>query len=144
MQTLIQSSLPPSGHEHAVALQLTKETLLPWTRVLRQLVLARTNHLQIFDVLSTGQLCHRRSQLCHGHITGLARVKTLDSTNDGLHRLLISFKSAKLTLMEWSHDLNELIPISLHSYERLPQIQVSRPLRVTSHRACRNSSPRRT
>jgi cleavage and polyadenylation specificity factor subunit 1 len=124
MQTILNTTLPPSGSDYAVSLQLCPETLLPFTHVIRQLVLARTNHLQIFDVLSNGSLVHRRSHLCHGHVTGLARVKTLDSTQDGLHRLLVAFKQAKLSLLEWNHELGDLIPISLHSFERLPQLQV--------------------
>lgn len=67
----------------------------------------------------------------HGIITGLARVRTLETGGDGLHRLLIGFREAKLGLMEWSIELNDLVPVSLHSYERLPQIV--RPRRSYDH-----------
>ena len=32
----------------------------------------------------------------HGIITGLARVRTLETSGDGLHRLLIAFREAKV------------------------------------------------
>lgn len=37
-----------------------------------------------------------RSHRLHGIVTGLDRVQTLATTEDGLHRLLVSFKDAKV------------------------------------------------
>ena len=34
--------------------------------------------------------------MLHGAITGLQRIRTLETADDGLHRLLVSFKDAKV------------------------------------------------
>jgi cleavage and polyadenylation specificity factor subunit 1 len=78
--------------------------------------------------------------MLHGVVTGLQRIRTLETAEDGLHRLLVSFKDAKaysivlliflynlneasqMSLLEWSQELHDLVPVSLHTYERLPQI----------------------
>ncbi|KAH9443463.1 hypothetical protein Pst134EA_032653 [Puccinia striiformis f. sp. tritici] len=43
-------------------------------------------------------------------------------SEDGLDRLLVSFQDAKMTLLEWSNPAADLVPISLHTFEKLPQI----------------------
>ncbi|KAL7421114.1 mRNA cleavage and polyadenylation factor subunit [Cryptotrichosporon argae] len=56
----------------------------------------------------------------HGTITGLAALRTIESTVDGLDRLLVSFKHAKMALLEWSR--GDVATVSLHTYERSQQI----------------------
>ncbi|KAF8520929.1 CPSF A subunit region-domain-containing protein [Hysterangium stoloniferum] len=63
-----------------------------------------------------------RSHRLHGIITGLDRVQTLATAEDGLDRLVISFKDAKIALMEWSEASFDLTTISIHTYERAPQL----------------------
>ncbi|CAE6490781.1 unnamed protein product, partial [Rhizoctonia solani] len=43
-------------------------------------------------------------------------------TEDGLDRLLVSFKDAKIALMEWSDVVYDLTTVSIHTYERATQV----------------------
>lgn len=63
-----------------------------------------------------------KEHLLHGYVTGLAGVKTIASYEDKLDRLLISFKDAKIALFEWSDAVQDLITVSIHTYERAPQL----------------------
>ncbi|KIJ27344.1 hypothetical protein M422DRAFT_271488 [Sphaerobolus stellatus SS14] len=63
-----------------------------------------------------------RSHRLHGTATGLDRVRTLATAEDGLDRLLVSFKDAKIALMEWSDAVFDLTTVSIHTYERAPQL----------------------
>ncbi|EIW66021.1 hypothetical protein TREMEDRAFT_70300 [Tremella mesenterica DSM 1558] len=56
----------------------------------------------------------------HGWITGLAPLRTIESSVDGLDRLLVSFKDAKMALLEWSR--GDIATVSLHTYERCQQM----------------------
>ncbi|OCF35639.1 protein CFT1 [Kwoniella heveanensis BCC8398] len=56
----------------------------------------------------------------HGAITGLAALRTLESSVDGLDRLLVSFEHAKMALLEWSR--GGISTVSLHTYERCQQM----------------------
>jgi cleavage and polyadenylation specificity factor subunit 1 len=44
------------------------------------------------------------------------------SVGDKLDRLLVSFKDAKVALLEWSDAVHDLITVSIHTYERAPQL----------------------
>lgn len=90
----------------------------------------------------TARLQFVREHRLHGTITGLQRIQTIDTARDGLDRLLISFKDAKvragviwlcelvqaelgmlqISLLEWSPDFYDLVSVSLHTFERLPQV----------------------
>jgi cleavage and polyadenylation specificity factor subunit 1 len=80
-----------------------------------------------------------REHHLHGIVTGLERVKVLSSFEDGLDRLVVSFKDAKvgdhsyarflyltplqqIALLEWSESVHDLITVSIHTYERAPQL----------------------
>ncbi|KAF8631110.1 hypothetical protein AX17_005155 [Amanita inopinata Kibby_2008] len=63
-----------------------------------------------------------REHRLHGTITGLACVKTMASYEDRLDRLLVSFKDAKIALMEWSDAVQDLVTVSIHTYERASQL----------------------
>ncbi|ORX39210.1 cleavage and polyadenylation specific protein [Kockovaella imperatae] len=56
----------------------------------------------------------------HGTVTGLAALRTIESSADGLDRLLVSFKDAKMVLLEWSR--GDIATVSLHTYERCSQM----------------------
>ena len=74
----------------------------------------------------------------HGVVTGLGKVQTLATSEDGLERLLVSFKDAKvgkaelslvillnfaqISLMEWSDSTQDLTTVSIHTYERALQL----------------------
>ncbi|KZV86543.1 hypothetical protein EXIGLDRAFT_712088 [Exidia glandulosa HHB12029] len=63
-----------------------------------------------------------RQHHLHGTVTGLARVQTTATLEDRLDRLLVSFKDAKIALLEWSEPVHDLNTVSIHSYERAPQL----------------------
>ncbi|PIL30998.1 hypothetical protein GSI_05691 [Ganoderma sinense ZZ0214-1] len=63
-----------------------------------------------------------REHRLHGIVTGLEAVRTVHSLDDHLDRLLVSFKDAKIALLEWSTSIHDLITVSIHTYERAPQL----------------------
>ncbi|KAI9608185.1 hypothetical protein KEM48_003453 [Puccinia striiformis f. sp. tritici PST-130] len=107
------------------------------------LIIARSTLLQVFELCLTDddfennhlrnheenknkkkkyKLFHVCEHRLHGRVTGIQRLTTLDTQEDGLDRLLVSFQDAKMTLLEWSNPAADLVPISLHTFEKLPQI----------------------
>ncbi|KAH7107502.1 CPSF A subunit region-domain-containing protein [Auriculariales sp. MPI-PUGE-AT-0066] len=96
--------------------------------------------VNVAPVKSTGsQVRHVRTVtrlylLCQHHlygtVTGLARVRTTASIDDGLDRLIVSCKDAKLALLEWSEQTCNLNTVSIHTYERAPQMMVYEPSRA--------------
>ncbi|KAJ7628553.1 CPSF A subunit region-domain-containing protein [Roridomyces roridus] len=63
-----------------------------------------------------------REHSLHGIVTGIEGIQTMASIDDKLDRLLISFKDAKIALMEWSDIVHDLVTVSIHTYERAPQL----------------------
>ncbi|PCH44667.1 hypothetical protein WOLCODRAFT_77692 [Wolfiporia cocos MD-104 SS10] len=63
-----------------------------------------------------------REHRLHGIVTGIEGVRIVTSIEDGLDRLLVSFKDAKIALLEWSDAVHDLITVSIHTYERAPQL----------------------
>ncbi|PVF95861.1 hypothetical protein CPB86DRAFT_787660 [Serendipita vermifera] len=142
MLGLFQEILPPSGAEFAVFLNFG-DTSFPNDAEERivHLVVARDSFLRLYEVRrqrrtenltssdeerhSSTKISHStrlyllRQQSLHGIVTGLASVKTLSTEIDGCDRLLVSFKDAKLALLEWSSALYDMSTVSIHSYERV-------------------------
>ncbi|KAG6368515.1 hypothetical protein INS49_002725 [Diaporthe citri] len=52
-----------------------------------------------------------------GTVTGLARIKTKNTVSGG-EALLVQFKDAKLSLLEWDPERHDLTTISIHYYEQ--------------------------
>ncbi|KAH9930484.1 CPSF A subunit region-domain-containing protein [Epithele typhae] len=63
-----------------------------------------------------------REHRLHGTVTGLEPVRTVHSIEDRLDRLLVSFKDAKIALLEWSDAIHDVLTVSIHTYERAPQL----------------------
>jgi len=63
-----------------------------------------------------------REHRLHGIVTGMEGVKIISSPEDKLDRLLVSFKDAKIALLEWSTAVHDLVTVSIHTYERAPQL----------------------
>ncbi|KAI9713774.1 MAG: mRNA cleavage and polyadenylation factor subunit [Chrysothrix sp. TS-e1954] len=131
--------LPPTAVSHAICLPFVDSSS-------PVLVVAKTSLLQLFEVkearnISYGQespksrvsnghvetagwvdqqhgqkLCLLAEYYLAGTITSLAGVKTT-STRSGGHALLVSFKDAKVSLVEWDPETHGLSTISLHLYE---------------------------
>lgn len=129
--------LPPTAVTHAVSLPFLQSQSL-------DLIVAKTSLLQIFQLRDTkssrskyevngaprdaGQDIASRTQEpekklylvveypLSGTITSLARIKTLNSRTGG-EALLISFRDAKASLVEWNPETHGLSTISVHYYE---------------------------
>ncbi|KAH8089926.1 CPSF A subunit region-domain-containing protein [Cristinia sonorae] len=63
-----------------------------------------------------------REHRLHGIVTGIESIRIVTSYEDGLDRLLVSFKDAKIALLEWSAAIADLLTVSIHTYERAPQL----------------------
>ncbi|KAF8600601.1 hypothetical protein BDV93DRAFT_608605 [Ceratobasidium sp. AG-I] len=63
-----------------------------------------------------------REHRLHGIVTGLDQVQTMATSEDGLDRLLVSFKDAKIALLEWSDVVYDLVTVSIHTFERASQV----------------------
>lgn len=123
--------LSPSSPSHAVTARLTRSTTsssYPSSRgVLHShLVTARDDTLQVWEVRvgqdGTSRLWHLKSTTFFGSITGLQATRTIESDKDGLDRILLSFKDAKIALLEWSELDATFETVSIHTYERTTQM----------------------
>ncbi|RKP05219.1 CPSF A subunit region-domain-containing protein [Thamnocephalis sphaerospora] len=131
MFTLWKELVPPSAVEHVVSATLaTTHDSLP------NLVVGRGSMLQVFrvreeEVLDGGAYIklaaknvrkHARLELAyeqrlHGDIASMASVRTASSAKHGRDSLLLSFKDAKISLLEWCTATNTLVTVSIHHYE---------------------------
>ncbi|GAA5932547.1 hypothetical protein JCM1841_004309, partial [Sporobolomyces salmonicolor] len=133
-----KTPVPPSGSSHALACHLTTPDDLPLRhgqRFLSHLITARDSVLHVWALVEsatdraqpTASLHHLKTRRVLGTVTSLSRVRTLASKADGCDRILVSFSDAKMSLMEWSQDDHDLLPVSLHTFEKLPQVADDRP-----------------
>ena len=124
--------LPPTGVTQALAIPFLSETA-------RNLIVVRTSILQIFSLhnvapqsnaqsaednrlLQTDQLEDTRLALeaeysLFGTVTDISRVKIL-STKSGGEAILLAFRNARLSLIEWDPERHGISTISIHYYER--------------------------
>lgn len=106
--------IPPSGVTHALALPFTHANAA-------NLIVARTSVLQIFRSVPVGREQESRLVLVAeyrlaGTITALSPVKALN-TKSGGDALLVAFRDAKLSLVEWDPLQHSIATISIHYYE---------------------------
>ena len=106
--------IPPSGVVAAISLPFTSAEA-------SNLILARTSLLQIFSYrkVNNGQgskLVFVSEYSLSGTITSLGRVKTLNSRSGG-EAVLVAFRDAKLSLIEWNAEQHSISTISIHYYE---------------------------
>ncbi|GAA5944861.1 hypothetical protein JCM3775_003540 [Rhodotorula graminis] len=113
---------PPSGAHLALSCSLSPHST--------HLVTAHNNRLTVYRLSDSGHLDHVLTRHLQGHVVSLDRVQTLASKHDHAHRLLVSFRHAKMTLLEWSASAHDLVPVSLHTFEKLPQVAEDRPTMV--------------
>ncbi|PWN19786.1 hypothetical protein BCV69DRAFT_283888 [Microstroma glucosiphilum] len=131
--------LPATSPSHAVSCQLARPSSssasYPTSRgvVLSHLVTARDETLQVWEVraskegLGRPKLWHVRTKTLFGSITGLQRTKTIESEADSKDRLLVSFRDAKIALLEWDEASQDLATVSVHTYERASQLSAGLP-----------------
>ncbi|TIA91925.1 hypothetical protein E3P99_00843 [Wallemia hederae] len=120
-----------SGAEFACALRLTgRDTYNVATTANNTLKIYEIN---VFEQQQTGddgelftapsaRLSLKREYHLHGEIIGIQSIRIISSLDDGLDRLLLSFRDAKIALLEWSNDINDLLTVSIHTYERSQQV----------------------
>ncbi|KAK3714705.1 mRNA cleavage and polyadenylation factor subunit [Vermiconidia calcicola] len=114
--------IPPSAVNHAVSLPFLDSKT-------KNLVIAKTCLLQIFSLktyassgngppnsASKPKLVLVGEYPVSGTVTSLASIKALN-TKSGGDALLIAFKDAKLSLVEWDPDNHRISTISIHYYE---------------------------
>ena len=131
--------VPPQGFAHGAVATLTSsdpEDVRAWQwpahrgRLLSHAVLARDDVLRVFEVRALHgavKLHQVRMHRLFGEVTGIRRVRTIASQYDGRDRLLLSFRDAKLALMEWSDAYGDIHTISIHTFERAPQLATGLP-----------------
>ncbi|KAL3470459.1 CPSF A subunit region-domain-containing protein [Aspergillus californicus] len=120
--------LPPTGVTHALSVPFLSATA-------NNLLVARTSLLQIFSVRAvsskqetsddnlvqqgqeTNKLVLEREYPLPGTITDLCRVKVLNSKSGG-EAVLLAFRDAKLSLIQWEPERHGIITVSIHYYER--------------------------
>jgi len=122
--------LPPTGVTHALALPFTSATS-------NNLIVVRSSLLQVFSLLKPTSQQQRESTEIHssasyqpetklilekeyslpGTVTDISRVKPLN-TKSGGEAILLAFRNAKLSLVEWDPERHGISTISIHYYER--------------------------
>lgn len=123
--------LPPTGVTHALAAPFISASA-------NNLVVVRTSLLQIFSLLSvtrraengvaenglarneqseTTKLVLEREYPLPGIVTDLSRVKILNSKSGG-EAILLAFRDAKLSLIDWDPERHGISTVSIHYYER--------------------------
>lgn len=114
--------LPPTGITHALAVPFL-------SAIANNLIVARTSLLQIFSLRTVpfrseeqqgqpaNKLVLEREYSLPGTITDLCRVKILN-TKSGGEGVLVAFRDAKLSLIEWDPERYGICTISIHYYER--------------------------
>jgi cleavage and polyadenylation specificity factor subunit 1 len=123
--------LPPSGVTHALSIPFLSPTV-------NNLVVVKTSLLQIFTLVNiapeldgwtaedkSSRIESSRDTKLHliaeydlsGTVTDVNRVKILDSKTGG-DAILLSFRNAKLSLIEWDPDRHGISTISIHYYEK--------------------------
>lgn len=122
--------LPPTGVTHALSAPFLSATA-------NNLVVIRTSLLQIFSLLKitqpegvaandgtsrssqpeTTKLVLEKECSLPGTVTDISRVKILNSKSGG-EAILLAFRNAKLSLIEWDQERHNISTISIHFYER--------------------------
>ena len=122
--------VPPTGVTHALSAPFLSATA-------NNLVVIRTSLLQIFSLLKTTQpegvaandgtsrssqpettkLVLEKECSLPGTVTDVSRVKILNSKSGG-EAILLAFRNAKLSLIEWDQERHNISTISIHFYER--------------------------
>lgn len=117
--------LPPTGVTHALSVPFISATS-------NNLIVARSSLLQVFSLLklspqsqtenvethsSATKLILEKEYNLPGTVTDLSRVKTLN-TKSGGEAILLAVRNAKLSLIEWDPERQNISTISIHYYER--------------------------
>ena len=138
--------LPPSGIAHVVSLQLTPTDARSSSRqshrgrLVSHIVSARDDVVDVYEVRRRGEsgedaVYHLRSHQINGIVTGLGKCRINSGTDEAStsasegerDTLVMSFRDAKMTLMQWSDAAADLVTVSIHTYERAVQLAEGLP-----------------
>lgn len=105
--------VPPTAVTHAVALPFLSPDA-------SNLVVAKTSLLQVFNITTLRDGTDRLSLVgeypLSGTVTSIARIKTIETASGG-EAVLLAFKDAKLSLLEWDPENHRTSTTSIHYYE---------------------------
>lgn len=104
---------PPTAVTHSLAVPFVSADS-------QNLIVAKTSLLQIYKTKASGKdtkLVLLAEYTLSGTVTSLVRVKT-QATRSGGEALLVGFKDAKLSLVEWDPARPGISTISIHYYEQ--------------------------
>ena len=105
--------IPPTGVTHALSLPFTSADA-------KNLIVAKTSLLQIFRVSATvkhdAKLVLVAEYNLSGTITALSRVR-IENSKGGGDAVLVAFRDAKLSLVDWDPAHYSISTISIHYYE---------------------------
>ncbi|KAL1925408.1 uncharacterized protein VTP21DRAFT_291 [Calcarisporiella thermophila] len=117
MSAFYREIFSPTVVEHAAVARFTSPDAL-------NLIIACTSMLKVYAIVDHFEeeedmmLKLIAEYKLHGNITSIGVIKTITSSKWGLDSLLLSFKDAKMSLLEWSLSTSSITTISIHYYER--------------------------
>ncbi|KAG0368622.1 CPSF A subunit region-domain-containing protein [Gamsiella multidivaricata] len=117
MYTLAKELFSPTGIERVVRCNFVRPDIL-------NVIVSKSTVLEIYNFTEPAQAdqlpklelvaTHR----LNGIITSMGVIRTSSSGQHGLDSILVSFKDAKMSLLEWSFSNHCLVTVSIHYYER--------------------------
>ncbi|KAK3813996.1 MAG: CPSF A subunit region-domain-containing protein [Benniella sp.] len=117
MYTLAKELFPPTGIERVVRCNFVRPDVL-------NVIVSKSTVLEIYNFTEPAQADQLPrlelvgSYRMNGIITSMGAIRTSSSGQHGLDSILVSFKDAKMSLLEWSFSNHSLVTVSIHYYER--------------------------
>ncbi|KAF9961999.1 Cleavage and polyadenylation specificity factor subunit 1 [Mortierella alpina] len=117
MYTLAKELFPPTGIERVVRCNFVRPDIL-------NVIVSKATVLEIYNFTEPEQADQLpRLELVatyrfNGVITSMGVIRTSSSGQHGLDSILVSFKDAKMSLLEWSFSNHCIVTVSIHYYER--------------------------
>ncbi|KAK3837510.1 MAG: CPSF A subunit region-domain-containing protein [Linnemannia gamsii] len=117
MYTLAKELFPPTGIERVVRCNFIRPDILN-VIVSKSTVLEVYNFTEPAEADQLPRLELVASYRFNGVITSMGVIRTSSSGQHGLDSILVSFKDAKMSLLEWSFSTHSIVTVSIHYYER--------------------------
>ncbi|KAG0205891.1 Cleavage and polyadenylation specificity factor subunit 1 [Mortierella sp. GBA30] len=117
MYTLAKELFPPTGIERVVRCNFVRPDIL-------NVIVAKATVLEVYNFTEPEQADQLprlelvASYRFNGVITSMGVIRTSSSGQHGLDSILVSFKDAKMSLLEWSFSNHCIVTVSIHYYER--------------------------
>ncbi|KAG0316254.1 Cleavage and polyadenylation specificity factor subunit 1, partial [Dissophora globulifera] len=117
MYTVAKELFPPTGIERVVRCNFVRPDVL-------NVIVSKSTVLEIYSFTEPAQADQLprlelvASYRLNGIITSIGVIRTSSSGQHGLDSILVSFKDAKMSLLEWSFSNHCIVTVSIHFYER--------------------------